>query len=68
MVQAGFGLGLLPYEAASVLALGLGLTVRPLTEPWAERRMLICVRKERTLNPAVGKLLRHLTRSRDTLG
>jgi len=30
--------------------LGLGLVVRPLTEEWAERRMLLCVAKERSTN------------------
>ena len=64
MVQAGFGLGLLPYQAASVLGKGLGLAVRPLSEEWAERRMLICVRKERAANSSVAKLLKYLTDSR----
>ncbi len=47
MVQAGLGVGLLPFEAASVLGLGLGLAVRPLEEAWAQRNMLVCVKKER---------------------
>ena len=64
MVQAGLGLGLLPYQAASVLGKGLGLAVRPLTEEWAERRMLICVRKERAANSSVAKLLNYLADSR----
>ena len=64
MVQAGLGLGLLPYQAASVLGKGLGLAVRPLTEEWAERRMLICVRKERAANSSVAKLLNYLAISR----
>jgi len=64
MVQAGLGLGLLPYQAASVLGKGLGLAVRPLTEEWAERRMLICVRKERATNSSVAKLLDYLADSR----
>ena len=64
MVQAGLGLGLLPYQAASVLGKGLGLAVRPLTEDWAERRMLICVRKERAANSSVAKLLKYLANSR----
>ena len=64
MVQAGLGLGLLPYQAASVLGKGLGLAVRPLTEEWAERRMLICVRKERAANSSVAKLLNYLADNR----
>ena len=64
MVQAGLGLGLLPYQAASVLGKGLGLSVRPLTEDWAERRMILCVKKERMSNPSVAKLLAYLSRDR----
>ena len=65
MVQVGFGLGLLPYQAASVLGLGMGLAVRPLTEEWAEREMLICVNKERMNNTSVAKLLTYLEATRD---
>lgn len=64
MVQVGLGLGLLPYQAASVLAKGLGLLVRPLPEEWAERRMLVCVKKERMGNSSVAKLLDYLSRDR----
>jgi len=64
MVQVGMGLGILPYQAASVLAKGLGLMVRPLTEDWAERRMLLCVKKERMGNSSVAKLLAFLSRDR----
>lgn len=64
MVQVGMGLGVLPYEAASVLGKGLGLTVRPLTEEWAVRRMLLCVKKERMTNTSVAKLLDYLSRDR----
>jgi DNA-binding transcriptional LysR family regulator len=60
MVQAGLGVGLLPYQAASVLAKGLGLVVRPLTEEWAERHMLICVKNDRGTNSAISKLLAYL--------
>lgn len=61
MVQSGLGIGLLPYQAAVALGQGLGLVVRPLPEEWAERQMLICVRKERAANSAVDALLQHLT-------
>ncbi len=61
MVQAGLGVGLLPYQAASILGKGMNLTVRPLAEEWAERRMLLCMKKERAHHPTVAKLLRHMT-------
>jgi DNA-binding transcriptional LysR family regulator len=57
MVEAGLGLGLLPEQAARVLAKGLGLTVRPFSDAWAERHMLLCVRKDRVAMPSVAKLL-----------
>lgn len=60
MVQAGLGIGILPFEAASVLGPTLGLVVRPLTEPWAERNMLVCVKKERAANSSVANLVDHL--------
>lgn len=61
MVQSGLGIGLLPYQAAVALGRGLGLVVRPLPEEWAERQMLICVRKERAANSSLDALLQHLT-------
>jgi DNA-binding transcriptional LysR family regulator len=64
MVQAGLGIGLLPYQAANVLVGGLGLAVRPLTEEWAERRMLVCVKSDRVANHAIAKLLAYLAESR----
>jgi DNA-binding transcriptional LysR family regulator len=57
MVEAGLGLGLLPEQAARVLAKGLDLTVRPFSDAWAERRMLLCVRKDRAAMLSVAKLL-----------
>ena len=60
MVASGLGLGLLPTQAARVLAKGLDLTVRPLSDPWAERRMLLCMRKERASTASVSKLLTFL--------
>ncbi len=60
MVEAGLGLGLLPEQAARVLAKGLDLTVQPLGDAWAERRMLLCVRKERAALPSLAKLMNFL--------
>lgn len=63
MVQAGLGVGLLPFQAASALGQGLGLSVRPLEEAWAVRHMLVCVRKDRTegtVNASLSRLLNHL--------
>lgn len=61
MVQSGVGIGLLPSQAANAIGAGLGLEVRPLSEPWAARNMLICVRKDRVGNSSISCLLKHLT-------
>ena len=42
----------------------LGLVVRPLTESWAERTMLVCVKKERASNSSVAKLVDYLVTAR----
>jgi DNA-binding transcriptional LysR family regulator len=60
MVQAGLGIGVLPFEAAQVPCESLHLVARPLPEEWAQRRMLVCVKAERSGNPSVRRLLDHL--------
>ncbi|QCP54326.1 LysR family transcriptional regulator [Trinickia violacea] len=66
MVQSGLGIGLLPFQAANAIGTGMGLVVRPLPEDWAERNMLICVRKDRTGNSAIASLLESLTTASGT--
>lgn len=60
IVQKGLGIGVMPLEIASTLRTG-GAVIRPLSEPWAKRDMLVCVRAERTCNPVLSKLLKHLS-------
>jgi len=57
MVQSGMGIGLLPFEAASLFGGGMGVTARVLRDAWAERRMLICVKKDRPVNVPLRRLL-----------
>ena len=64
MVQAGLGVGILPYEGSSVMGQALGLVVRPLSESWAQRNMLICVKKERAGNTSISMLVDHLVAAR----
>jgi DNA-binding transcriptional LysR family regulator len=61
MVQSGLGIGLLPFQAAKTMGSAMGLVVRPLPEDWAERKMLICVRRDRAVNSSVSSLLEHLS-------
>lgn len=63
MVQSGLGIGLLPFEAANALGKGMGLVVRPFSDEWAERRMLLCVKKDRLANSLLTKLITHLAPS-----
>jgi DNA-binding transcriptional LysR family regulator len=42
MVQNGFGLGVLPADAAETLVRSMGLRIIDLEEAWAERQMLLC--------------------------
>lgn len=61
MVQVGMGVGILPYEAAKVLAESMKLSVRPMSEPWAQRKVLVCVKKDRPAKPSLSLLINHLT-------
>jgi hypothetical protein len=38
--------------------------VRPLSESWAQRNMLICVKKERAGNTSISMLVDHLVAAR----
>ena len=42
MVEAGFGIGILPRAAAEKYQDTLGLHLVDIEDPWADRQMLIC--------------------------
>ena len=65
MVQAGLGIGILPLQAAKGLAESMNLHARPLADAWAERHMLICVKKDRPPLASLKLMLDHL---RETVG
>jgi DNA-binding transcriptional LysR family regulator len=56
IVAAGLGVAIVPHEAVSPVAQATGLVLRPLAEPWAERRLAIVSRAEGVL-PATTRLL-----------
>jgi len=60
MIQAGLGVGVLPETAARSFAGPMGLRLVPLTDDWAKRRMLVCVRDRATLAATARQLLDHL--------
>ena len=60
MIQAGLGIGVLPEKAAGSFAGPMGLRLVPLTDEWAARRMLLCVRQYATLPVTARQLVDHL--------
>lgn len=61
LVQAGLGVGLLPFEPSVGLAADMGLKIVPLAEDWAVRRMALCFVASRPEGGAVGRVIRHLS-------
>ncbi len=62
-VEAGLGIGVLPLQAAKDLAESMNLGVRALADDWAERRMLVCVKKDRPPLASLTLMLEHLRTS-----
>ncbi len=60
MIQAGLGIGVLPEKAAQSFAGPMGLRLVPLTDEWAARRMLLCVRQYATLPVTARQLVDYL--------
>jgi len=59
-VEAQLGVGILPLTAARSFAETMTLKVLPLTNGWALRRMLLCVRAQPDAKSALGLILAHL--------
>ena len=59
-VEARLGIGVLPLRAARSFAPAMGLRVLPLAEPWARRRMQLCLRAEPAAGTALQALVAHL--------
>jgi len=61
MIQAGLGIGILPEAVARTFARSMKLRLVPLTDPWARRRMWICVKDYTTLPASARQLVDHLS-------
>lgn len=59
-VEARLGVGILPLAAARSFAAAMQLALRPLAEPWAERRMLLVMRSQPPSQTPLALLARHL--------
>lgn len=60
MVEAGLGIGIVPKGAAKPYFKGLRLRSIDLNETWANRELLLCVRRFDALPTAAQLLVRHL--------
>ncbi len=60
MVREGLGLAVMPEDIAGHYVERMGLVVVPLSDPWAERQLFVCVRDRQALSPQVKALLEHL--------
>ncbi|MDQ8034763.1 MAG: LysR family transcriptional regulator [Bordetella sp.] len=59
-VRAGLGIAVMPREVAEPLASSFHVEVVPLSDPWAQRRLVICFRDQAALSPAARLLVEHL--------
>jgi DNA-binding transcriptional LysR family regulator len=60
VVHAGLAISLVPREVAEPAARAMGLRLVALSEPWAQRRFIICYRDAQSLTPAAQLLVEHL--------
>lgn len=60
MAAAGVGLGIVPETVARRLGRGLRLASARLSDPWATRRLSVCLRRDAELSPAARALVTHL--------
>lgn len=59
-VAAGLGIAVVPREAVQAHARALDLQLLPLTDSWAERRFVICLRSRESLTPSARLLVEWL--------
>jgi DNA-binding transcriptional LysR family regulator len=62
MIEAGLGIGVLPEGAARPFVAAMQLRLVRLGDPWANRRMFVCVREYASLPAIARKLVDHLRR------
>mgnify|MGYP001952286852 FL=1 len=62
MVNSGLGIGVLPLDIARRYSVMFDLRIIPLAEPWARRKIQICVRSFDSLPTAAKLFVNHLSR------
>ena len=60
IVAAGLGPAVLPREAIEGYASAAAVSLVPLTDPWAERRFMLCTRSDGSAAATTRLLMRHL--------
>jgi len=60
MVAAGLGIGVMPRGSAALYRGTLAIRAITLNEPWAQRRLGLCVRAEESLSSVARLLVDHL--------
>ena len=60
MVQAGLGIGILPEAAIQAFSGPMRLRLISLSDPWATRRMFVCIRQYESLPAPARQLVDHL--------
>ena len=63
MVAAGLGVGVMPRGSASLYSGSLAVRTVTLAEPWAQRRLVLCVRSYESLSSVSRLLVDHLRTS-----
>lgn len=66
MISAGLGIGVLPLNSVGPYVAAEKVNIVPLSEPWAERRLMICMRSYDSLNAAAKSLVEHLAQGDTT--
>ena len=61
MVAAGLGLGVMPRGSAQLYREALAIRLVALDEPWAQRRLMLCLRADETPTGVARLLVDHLT-------
>lgn len=60
MVAAGLGIGVMPRGSAALYRGTLAIRAITLNEPWAQRRLVLCVRADESLSSVARLLVDHL--------
>jgi DNA-binding transcriptional LysR family regulator len=63
LVNAGAGIGIVPETAAMRCRRGMKMQTANLAEPWAERQLAVCVRRDSAKPAGLRRLVEHLKRS-----